>query len=834
VNSCTSSVGVGHRLVPHGPRRGWLVLLGLGGALLALVPAFLLHHHDVYSVRNGSGIYRAIELTAGIAIIVGANRLPLHLQFRGNRMAHVWGEVALVLGLAYAHLATLLMATLIGGLIAHLSAGRGLVKTLYNASTATVATLLAGGLVALLGYTPPLHNQAPPVVPLLVASVCFSLFNDLAISAAVAAAQRVPVWGVLRDGFFVHQIMCLASGAVGVVFVLITGAHFATLLTLPFVALGLYTAQAAGLRMVQEREAWERLDAATRELNQLNHSAVIETAVTRAAQLFRSDAVELLLDRGRGLTQVAVVGSESVCRDRADSVVSRPLSATGVQVGELRLCYRSPVLLSERESWALSTFSHAVTAALLNSQLYEELHHHAEQKTHEASHDALTGLANRAVLSSRGEDMLEATIRQDRYAALFLVDLDHFKQVNDTLGHDVGDELLRAVAQRLVGGVRRSDLVVRLGGDEFALLLPDLGSDADVTAASTSVRSALAGPVTVDGFVVPLEASMGVACAPTDGTTVRDLLRCADAAMYRAKGAPRSLRRYPTPGRSPLAERQPRGSGRPTVVSELHPALHHGELVVHFQPKVDLRTGATLGAEALARWRTPDDTLLRAADFVPVIEASCMVGGFARQVLDLALAAAATWGGTCSDASVAVNLSARDLLDRTLPGDVATALARYPVAPNRLILEITETVMMRQLDVVDDVLADLRGIGVQLSVDDFGTGFSSLTFLSHVDVDEVKIDQSFVSRMLTNPVDATLVDTLLGLGRRLGLRVVAEGVENSRQRDHLLAMGCESAQGYFLGPPMPSIELERTLLLPGSQPPRPRRAHAQPQAIRLP
>ena len=216
MNSCTSSIGVGHRLVPHGPRRGWLVLLGLGGALLALVPAFLLHHHDVYSVRNGSGIYRAIELTAGIAIIVGANRLPLHLQFRGNHMAHVWGEVALVLGLAYAHLATLLMATLIGGLIAHLSAGRGLVKTLYNASTATVATLLAGGLVALLGYTPPLHNQVPPVVPLLVASVCFSLFNDLAISAAVAAAQRVPVWGVLRDGFFVHQIMCLASGAVGV------------------------------------------------------------------------------------------------------------------------------------------------------------------------------------------------------------------------------------------------------------------------------------------------------------------------------------------------------------------------------------------------------------------------------------------------------------------------------------------------------------------------------------------------------------------------------------------------------------------------------------------
>ncbi len=756
--------------------------------------------------------------------------MPLRLQFRADRVAHVWDEVPLVLGLGLLAGPDLLLVTWLGSGLAHATARRGTAKSLYNAGVATLGTLVVVVAFGRLGNPPPLDMSGTAILLLIAAALGYSLISNVAISAVVSELRWLAFRREVWTGFWVSQGLSFTSGLAGISFLLITGDHYVTLVALPFIVGGLHGAQSGALRVVQEREAWERLDAATRELNQLNHAAVLSVALARATELFRCDGVEVLLERGGpgrlNLSSTGAVGppARPLGPERPGSLVNRALAGSGIRVGELRLFYATPVVLSERESWALSTFSHALTAALLNAELYEKLERHAERKAHEAAHDALTGLANRTVLTERGAELVDAAVRGSRWAALFLVDLDHFKDVNDSLGHDVGDQLLREIGRRLVSGVRPSDLVVRLGGDEFAVLAPDLAGEPDVAAANASILSALAGPAVISGIEIEMAASVGVALAPADGVTVADLLRRADAAMYRAK-ALRATRSSPSFGVAKQGSSRAggwRGGRQAKSLSELHPSLHRGQLEVLFQPKMDLRSGAAQGAEALARWRTPGGKLLDASSFIPVIEASNLVSGLARQVLELALAAAAGWSADHPAVTVAVNLSARDLLDRSLPADVAALLERYAVAPCRLTLEITETVMMRQLDVVDEVLQQLGRVGVQLSVDDFGTGFSCLTFLSHVAAHELKIDQSFVARMLSSPVDATIVETLLGLGNRLGLRVVAEGVENRQQRDHLVSMGCESAQGFFLGPPMSAARLERLLARANAGLPRPR------------
>ncbi len=771
-----------------------LVAVVVGAATVAVVE----------SLRQAVGRLpdHAWPLLVLLTLAVAAHLLPLRVRFATHQVLHLWDEITLVLGLGLIPLPWLVMVTWLGGLAALAASRNGVVKSLYNASSATLGTLVAGAVFYSLDGR--YGAAAPQVIPLVAASIVFSLFDDVVVSAAVAGSRRLRLVAVLRDGFFVHHVMCLTNGAVALGFLFVAQAQPAALLSVPLILVALHWVQATGLRVSKERDAWQQLDKATRALNQLNRRSVVETAIISGCELFRSDAVEVLLeqDGAQRLVSGTISGVSPYASDnvRPRRVVTRPLEASDVRIGELRLCFAGAVRLSERESWALSTFSHGLTAALLNAQLYEEMQEHAALKAHEAEHDPLTGLANRTVLTERGEQMVADATKAHRVAALLLVDLDHFKQVNDTLGHEAGDQLLREVAHRLTGGVRTSDVVVRLGGDEFALLLPDLATVEDAATIAGNVLVALAEPMSIDGLELPIEASIGVACAPADAGTVRDLLRCADMAMYQAKGAPLSVRRYRRQDELVNVDRL-------TMVSELHAALDQDQLVLHFQPKIDLNSGRAVGAEALARWRRPNHGLVSASDFVPVLEQSSMVHGFALHVLDQALSAAATWGAGPQAPTVAVNLSARNLLDRNLPGDVATALDRHHFPPARLILEITETVMMSELDVVDDVLGALRQLGVQLSVDDFGTGFSSLTFLSRVHVDEVKIDRSFVSAMLVSPGDAAIVRAVLELGRNFGLRVVAEGVEVRDQQEHLSELGCESAQGFYLAPPMAAADV---------------------------
>jgi diguanylate cyclase (GGDEF)-like protein len=533
---------------------------------------------------------------------------------------------------------------------------------------------------------------------------------------------------------------------------------------------------------------------------------VLTAAAARAMELFRADAVELVVPGDsapmvvRGMPSGVVTTTAAETGAGESMAVTRLLQApSSAVVGELRLCFYRDVKLTERESRALSTFSNALTSALLNADLYEQMSAHAARKAHEAAHDPLTGLANRTVLVQRGTTAIESAVSSRSTAALLLLDLDHFKEVNDTLGHEAGDLLLLEVAGRLDRRSRHVDTVVRLGGDEFAILLTKLPNAEMAETVATSVLSELSTPVAVHGLQLPVEASIGIACAPADALTVRELLRCADVAMYQAKRSGKPVQRY----RSYL---DPSSVDRLSLVAELPTALERGELIMHYQPKVDLNSGQEIGVEALARWQHPRRGLLGADDFISLAEHSGIVHGFSLHVLDLALEDCARWMADGRIGSVAVNLSARNLLDNQLPKDVAEALDRHGVPANRLILEITETVMMSELEVVENVLAGLRALGCQLSVDDFGTGYSSLTFLSRMRIDEVKIDRSFVNAMLASAGDAAIVRAILELAHSLELRVVAEGVETAEQAAALTALGCDAAQGFYVGAPRPYAE----------------------------
>jgi diguanylate cyclase (GGDEF)-like protein len=421
---------------------------------------------------------------------------------------------------------------------------------------------------------------------------------------------------------------------------------------------------------------------------------------------------------------------------------------------------------------------------------------------HQALHDGLTDLPNRTFLYRRLRRAIVAVQRGGAPAALLLIDLDRFKEVNDTLGHDHGDELLVEVAGRLRGALRRHDVLARLGGDEFAVLLravPDRGTVAELAG---RLQDALRRPFALRGVAVELEASIGAALCPDHGTDVNTLVQRADVAMYDAKRGQIGISIY-------SAERDPYSADRLGLLAELRRALAGDELVLHYQPKVAVGDGTVTGVEALVRWNHPQRGLLAPGDFVPLAERTGAIAELTRWVLDAALAQCAAWRAGGLDLPVAVNLAAANIVDVTLPEAVADALERHGVPGDRLECEISEDTVMADPVRAMEVLGRLRAMGLRLSLDDFGTGHSSLAYLKRLPLDEVKIDRSFVLGMTEDENDAVIVRSTIDLARNLGLDVVAEGVENE---DILLGLGalhCDVAQGFHVSRPLPPAQLER-------------------------
>jgi diguanylate cyclase (GGDEF)-like protein/PAS domain S-box-containing protein len=425
----------------------------------------------------------------------------------------------------------------------------------------------------------------------------------------------------------------------------------------------------------------------------------------------------------------------------------------------------------------------------------------ADLRAHEATTDPLTGLPNRQALYTEGPVFLVKKRGQRR--ALLLLDLDKFKEVNDSLGHDAGDRLLVEVATRLRDGVRAGDLLARLGGDEFAVLLQDAGHE-EATAVAVKLQAALAERFVLNGMALHSAVSVGIALFPAAGHDLSALLRKADIAMYKAKTASDGIHVYGSFDDND-------GAARLRTVDELRTAMTSDQLVLHYQPKINLDTGDVHGVEALVRWDHPTRGLLYPDAFLALVEASGLMRALTRLVLEMALDQAAVWQARGQELTVAVNLSASSLVDADLPEQIAAMLAARGVPPRALQLEITEEFLMADRDRARNILTLLRESGVQISVDDFGTGYSSLSYLRELPVDELKLDQSFVFPMADDARAAALVASTIALAHSLGLRMVAEGVENDIAYTELTRLGCDQAQGYFISRPMPAAELDHWL-----------------------
>ena len=412
----------------------------------------------------------------------------------------------------------------------------------------------------------------------------------------------------------------------------------------------------------------------------------------------------------------------------------------------------------------------------------------ALEREQQAMTDALTGLPNRKRLAERTAAALEDV--EAAGPALLLFDLDRFKEVNDTLGHHVGDSLLQVVAERLTDTLRPDDTVARLGGDEFAVLLPATTA-AEADAAALRLLGALRAPVELEGVRLEVRASVGVAVAPEHGADLDELLQHADVAMYLAKGAGGGVEHYD-------AERDRNCTTRLAMVGELRTAIEERQLEVHYQPQADLRTGAVRSVEALVRWRHPERGLVPPDAFVPLAESCGLVEQLTAVVLDAALGELARWRAAGLELSVAVNVTVRDLEGGVLVADVVAGLSKHGVPASCLQLEVTESSLFTASQEAAVTLAELAELGVSLSLDDFGTGYSSLGHLRALPVCELKVDRSFVQRVAEDPRDRAIVRSIVDLAGGLGMRVVAEGVEDALTWDALRELGCDVAQGWHL------------------------------------
>jgi diguanylate cyclase (GGDEF)-like protein len=413
-----------------------------------------------------------------------------------------------------------------------------------------------------------------------------------------------------------------------------------------------------------------------------------------------------------------------------------------------------------------------------------------------ATTDELTGLANREHFTSVLEERIASAASGGGPFAVMLIDLDRFKEINDTLGHHYGDVLLRDLGPRLANCVGPDGLVARLGGDEFAVLPAFRRDDQEsLGKLAGELLACVREPVVVDELTLDIGASIGISRYPLDGEDVHDLLRRADVAMYSAKEDHTNVKLYET--------RLDRYSVRRlTVLSDFRRGLESDEFVLHFQPVVDLDGSEVRGAEGLVRWQHPELGLLPPPDFVPIAEQSGLIGPLTRYVLEHAVSECAGWRATGHDLAVSVNLSVRDLLDRDLPNQVSRVLGAYSLPSERLHLEITESMIMSDPERALATVRRLRELGVKISVDDFGTGYSSLSNLKQLPVNELKIDRSFISTLLQDESDLIIVRSTIHLGHDLGLSVVAEGVEDELTLKRLALLGCDLAQGYHLGKPM--------------------------------
>lgn len=521
-----------------------------------------------------------------------------------------------------------------------------------------------------------------------------------------------------------------------------------------------------------------------------------------------NSALCALLDRSarvlRSMTQADVTNPGDAAMEREE--LSRLLTGQTPAV-QFEKRYRSA---SGKDFWTLTGVSLMKEKDQPVCYLYQ-IHDMSQRKEAEyqltrlAFYDSLTGLANRTRLRNEAERMLTVARRHHGHVGVVFLDLDRFKQVNDTLGHDAGDRLLQAVAQRLQACVRESDCVGRLGGDEFVVILGELRHPEDALVVTEKIRLAISEPFSILDHEVPVTPSMGVSVFPEDGHDLQKLFRCADSALYHAKAEGRNNTQCYRPELTQQME------GRMKVEAALHRALERGEFLLHYQPIFSLSTGLPVAAEALVRWSHPERGLVPPDQFIPVAEETGLIVELGEWVLQEACQEARVWARAGSPLGVSVNLSARQFKSGTLVDVVRRALQYSQIEPSLLTLEITEQSVLQDTEYNLAVISDLKGLGVRIAIDDFGVGYSSLSYLKRFAPGSIKIDRSFVRDVVDDPDDAAIVSAVIAMAKRLHIKAVAEGVENEAQRGFLLGEGCNEAQGYLYAKPAAAEEFRRWL-----------------------
>ncbi|HEX5806268.1 MAG TPA: EAL domain-containing protein [Macromonas sp.] len=493
-------------------------------------------------------------------------------------------------------------------------------------------------------------------------------------------------------------------------------------------------------------------------------------------------------------------------RHRIVSAMSLPLKAGEVVLGTLTVYSQVPNTFTPDEVRVLEELvgNLAYGIAALRADVARQ--NYAQRLEHHANHDVLTGLANRNLLSDRLKQAIAAAHRNRHMVAVLLFDLDNFKVINDSLGHASGDALLQVVAARMQASVRETDTVARLGGDEFVMVMPDVQQVEDAAVVARKVHDALAQPFDVAGQRMYIGASIGISLYPQDGEHEEVLLKNVDLAMYRAKQRGRGNYCFYTEEMNALNQERQQMDG------ELRHALERGEFVLHYQPKVNVDSGAIIGAEALLRWRHPERGLVSPAKFIPLAEETGLIVPIGQWALQEACRQNVAWQQAgFGPIRIAVNLSARQFRTQDLVGMVSQVLQATGMDPAYLELEITESVVMHDVADVIHTLLELKALGLHISLDDFGTGYSSLNYLRRFPLDTLKIDQSFVKGIASSANDTTIIQSIIALAHSLKLGVIAEGVETPEQAVFLRAHACEEMQGYYFSKPLPEPEL--TLLL---------------------
>ena len=768
-----------------------------------------------------------------VAAFAATEVLLIHIEHRREAVSLSLSTIPLVVGLYIADPATLVLARLLGSGIALVVHRRQQpVKLLVNLGhmglEATVAILVFRALA------PETFGRGSWLAA-FAATIASDLVQTAVLVTAISLYQRR--WeGALGESMVIGTMARLLDTAVALVVVSVLRSEPAAVFLLAFASFALVWSYRAHTALREQHRRLEQLYDFTHVMGDaVLAERTVEALLRQAAELLHSDVAWVYVDidgiphrvaaqpDGPLLVEPVVAGSAAaavharvtgsnaaVLLHPADTPALRELGVSEALATELRSGATAvgALVVADRSGQVRSfdandlrlfaMLANHAGMALANSQLLDRLRDHAAASEYQSLHDALTDLPNRTLFARRLEERLAA----GGTVGVLLLDLDGFKDVNDTLGHQHGDLLLRQVAARLRDTLRQGDTIARLGGDEFAVLLPDVFAVDAAVGVARGLVAALERPFDVADVSIEIGASIGVALAPAHGLDAAGLLQRADIAMYLAKGNQSGVEVYD-------GARDAHTPERLALVGELRHAIAEGHLEVHYQPQIDLVTGVVEGAEALVRWQHPTRGWLPPDEFVAVAERTGLVRPLTQFVLETALRECARWRRTGGPERISVNLSARSLLQPTLPDDVRALLREADVPPQALCLELTETSILVEPRRTVQVLQRLAEIGITIAVDDFGTGQSSLAYLKNLPVGEIKIDKSFVMSMATDHSDEAIVCSIIQLAANLNLPVVAEGVETLALAHRLRLAGCRIAQGFGFSKALPSADFDR-------------------------